>query len=72
MIYFLINQRHFVLDNWTNQDLVIEGLANITESPATITDVGMAAVGECFSDLKFLEIYNSPHISKPTAWLSPG
>ncbi|CAG2207828.1 FBXO38 [Mytilus edulis] len=57
--------------NWTNQDLVIEGLDSVTESPCTITDVGMKAVGECFPTLRYLELYNSPHIHKPTDWFSP-
>ncbi|XP_052092627.1 F-box only protein 38-like isoform X2 [Mytilus californianus] len=57
--------------NWTNQDLVIEGLDSVTESPSTITDVGMKAVGECFPTLRYLELYNSPHIHKPTDWFSP-
>ncbi|XP_063425214.1 F-box only protein 38-like isoform X3 [Mytilus trossulus] len=57
--------------NWTNQDLVIEGLDSVIESPSTITDVGMKAVGECFPTLRYLELYNSPHIHKPTDWFSP-
>ncbi|XP_060065718.1 uncharacterized protein LOC132546039 [Ylistrum balloti] len=57
---------------WTNEDLAAEDLSDVVEHPAMVTDVGMKAVGQCFPELKHVQIYNCPHIHKPTAWLIAG
>ncbi|XP_033760977.1 F-box only protein 38-like [Pecten maximus] len=57
---------------WTNEDLAAEHLSDVVEHPAMVTDIGMKSVGQCFPELKHVQIYNCPHIHKPTAWLIPG
>ncbi|XP_061189220.1 F-box only protein 38-like [Saccostrea echinata] len=59
-------------DKWDNEDLIVEGLANVSEAPAVITDIGMRAVAVCFPRLKHLDIYNCPHILRPTQWFTQG
>ena len=59
-------------DKWENEDLIVEGLANVSEAPSVITDIGMRAVGVCFPRIKHLDIYNCPHILRPTQWFTQG
>lgn len=53
-----------------NADLVKYGLADVVENPGIITDIGMKAVNEVFSCIKYLAIYNCPHLHNPYNWLS--
>ncbi|XP_067686174.1 F-box only protein 38-like [Haliotis asinina] len=58
---------------WNQDDLVmIHGLAEVSENPAMITDIGMKAIGQCFSFLRHLEIYNCPHLHFPMSWFTSG
>ncbi|XP_048240772.1 F-box only protein 38-like [Haliotis rufescens] len=58
---------------WNQEDLVmIHGLAEVSENPAMITDIGMKAIGQCFSFLRNLEIYNCPHLHFPMSWFTSG
>ena len=57
-----------LLGHWTNEQLVMHGLADINESPAMITDIGMRAVGQVFSSVRTLQIYNCPHLHLPLSW----
>ncbi|OWF49713.1 uncharacterized protein LOC110451330 [Mizuhopecten yessoensis] len=57
---------------WTNEDLIAEHLSDVVEHPAMVTDVGMKSVGQCFPELKHVQIYNCPHINNPTSWLISG
>ncbi|XP_045204705.2 F-box only protein 38-like [Mercenaria mercenaria] len=59
-------------ENWTNAELVAEGLADLPESQSRITDSGMRLVGQCFQPLKKLEIHNCPNLINPLLWLTPG
>lgn len=63
---------YFLLDKWDNEDLIVEGLASVSEAPAVITDIGMRAVGVCFPRIKHMDIYNCPHILRPTQWFTQG
>ncbi len=56
---------------WTNEELVKHGLADVNENPAMMTDIGMNAVGQVFSNLRNLIVYNCPHLHLPTAWFTP-
>ncbi|XP_032707374.1 F-box only protein 38 isoform X7 [Lontra canadensis] len=53
-----------------NADLVKYGLADVVENPGIITDIGMKAVNEVFSCIKYLAIYNCPHLHNPYNWIS--
>lgn len=55
---------------WTNEELVSNGLADIVESPAMITDIGMRLAGLVFTKVQALHIYNCPHLCLPMLWLS--
>lgn len=63
---------YFLLDKWDNEDLIVEGLASVSEAPAVITDIGMRAAGVCFPRIKHMDIYNCPHILRPTQWFTQG
>ncbi|XP_010136579.1 PREDICTED: F-box only protein 38 isoform X2 [Buceros rhinoceros silvestris] len=54
----------------TNGDLVKYGLADVVENPGIITDIGMKAVNEVFSCIKYLVIYNCPHLHNPSNWIT--
>jgi len=51
--------------------LTTYGLAEVTECPANITDLGVKAAGKIFRSLKSLTIFNSPHLHSPTSWITP-
>uniref|UniRef100_U3F8A4 F-box only protein 38 n=3 Tax=Micrurus TaxID=8634 RepID=U3F8A4_MICFL len=53
-----------------NADLVKYGLADVVENPGIITDIGMKAVNEVFSSIKYLIIYNCPHLHNPSSWIT--
>lgn len=63
------------VDPWSNSgkyapaDLVGRGLAEITENPALLTDMGMNAMGQVFPNLFSLTVYNCPHLRYPRVWL---
>ncbi|XP_056012964.1 F-box only protein 38-like isoform X2 [Ostrea edulis] len=59
-------------EKWDNEDLIVEGLANVSEAPAVITDIGMRAIGVCLPRIKHLDVYNCPHILRPTQWFTQG
>ncbi|XP_010184602.1 PREDICTED: F-box only protein 38 isoform X2 [Mesitornis unicolor] len=54
----------------SNGDLVKYGLADVVENPGIITDIGMKAVNEVFSCIKYLVIYNCPHLHNPNNWIT--
>ncbi|XP_053573062.1 F-box only protein 38 isoform X2 [Bombina bombina] len=54
----------------TNADLMKYGLADVAENPGIITDIGMKAVNEVFSCIKYLLIYNCPHLHNPKNWIT--
>ncbi|KAF4803338.1 F-box protein 38 [Turdus rufiventris] len=67
--------QHVVEDSWrsgkmTSTDLVRYGLADVVENPGIITDIGMKAVNEVFSFIKYLVIYNCPHLHNPNNWIT--
>lgn len=58
------------LGKMINADLVKYGLADVVENPGIITDIGMKAVNEVFSSIKYLVIYNCPHLHNPSSWIT--
>ncbi|CAB1325184.1 unnamed protein product [Coregonus sp. 'balchen'] len=46
------------------------GLADVIENPGVITDIRMKAVNEVFSSIKYLVIYNCPHLHNPQNWIT--
>ncbi|MBN3305871.1 FBX38 protein, partial [Amia calva] len=54
----------------SHSDLVKYGLADVIENPGIITDIGMKAVNEVFSSIKYLVIYNCPHLHNPHSWIT--
>uniref|UniRef100_A0A4W5NLC3 F-box protein 38 n=1 Tax=Hucho hucho TaxID=62062 RepID=A0A4W5NLC3_9TELE len=54
----------------SNSELVKYGLADVIENPGVITDIGMKAVNEVFSSIKYLVIYNCPHLHNPRNWIT--
>lgn len=54
----------------SHADLVKNGLADVTENPGIITDIGLKVVNEVFTNIKYLLVYNCPHLHSPHLWLS--
>uniref|UniRef100_A0A3P9A2R6 F-box domain-containing protein n=1 Tax=Esox lucius TaxID=8010 RepID=A0A3P9A2R6_ESOLU len=54
----------------SHSELVKYGLADVIENPGIITDIGMKAVNEVFSSIKYLVIYNCPHLHNPHNWIT--
>ncbi|XP_026773524.2 F-box only protein 38 isoform X1 [Pangasianodon hypophthalmus] len=54
----------------SHTELVKYGLADVIENPGIITDVGMKAVNEVFPSIKYLVIYNCPHLHSPHSWIT--
>ncbi|KTG41652.1 hypothetical protein cypCar_00013269 [Cyprinus carpio] len=59
--------QHVVEDSWRS---VKYGLADVIENPGIITDIGMKAVNEVFTSIKYLVIYNCPHLHNPHNWIT--
>lgn len=68
---YIITTFHF-LGKWTAEELITEGLVEVQENPAMITDIGMKAAGRCFPTVSHVEIYNCPHLHYPCSWFYPG
>uniref|UniRef100_A0AAR2JRP0 F-box domain-containing protein n=1 Tax=Pygocentrus nattereri TaxID=42514 RepID=A0AAR2JRP0_PYGNA len=51
-------------------ELVKYGLADVIENPGIITDIGMKTVNEVFTSIKYLVIYNCPHLHNPNNWIT--
>uniref|UniRef100_A0A672SV40 F-box protein 38 n=1 Tax=Sinocyclocheilus grahami TaxID=75366 RepID=A0A672SV40_SINGR len=56
--------------NMSHAELVKYGLADVIENPGIITDIGMKAVNEVFTSIKYLVIYNCPHLHNPHNWIT--
>ncbi|XP_026136702.1 F-box only protein 38-like isoform X2 [Carassius auratus] len=56
--------------NMSHAELVKYGLADVIENPGIITDIGMKAVNEVFTAIKYLVIYNCPHLHNPHNWIT--
>ncbi|KAG5263532.1 hypothetical protein AALO_G00265840 [Alosa alosa] len=54
----------------SHNELVKYGLADVIENPGIITDIGMKAVNEVFTSIKYLVIYNCPHLHNPHNWIT--
>ncbi|KAL2077829.1 hypothetical protein ACEWY4_027333 [Coilia grayii] len=54
----------------SHNELVKYGLADVIENPGIITDIGMKAVNEVFTSIKYLVIYNCPHLHNPNNWIT--
>uniref|UniRef100_A0A8C6SI17 F-box protein 38 n=1 Tax=Neogobius melanostomus TaxID=47308 RepID=A0A8C6SI17_9GOBI len=54
----------------SHTELVKNGLADVTENPGIITDIGLKVVNEVFTNIKYLLVYNCPHLHSPHHWLS--
>lgn len=53
---------------WSRADLLAFGLDDVVELPAAVTDVGLKTAGIVFQQVNKLNIYNCPHLVKPTLW----
>uniref|UniRef100_A0A8B9GTY0 F-box protein 38 n=1 Tax=Astyanax mexicanus TaxID=7994 RepID=A0A8B9GTY0_ASTMX len=53
-----------------HSELVKYGLADVIENPGIITDIGMKTVNEVFTSIKYLVIYNCPHLHNPHNWIT--
>uniref|UniRef100_A0A3B5KZJ8 Reverse transcriptase zinc-binding domain-containing protein n=1 Tax=Xiphophorus couchianus TaxID=32473 RepID=A0A3B5KZJ8_9TELE len=51
-------------------ELVKYGLADVIENPGIITDIGIKVVNEVFTNIKYLLIYNCPHLHNPHQWIT--
>lgn len=54
----------------SHSELVKYGLADVTENPGIITDIGLKVVNEVFTNIKYMQIYNCPHLHNPHQWIS--
>ncbi|XP_022539345.2 F-box only protein 38 [Astyanax mexicanus] len=54
----------------SHSELVKYGLADVIENPGIITDIGMKTVNEVFTSIKYLVIYNCPHLHNPHNWIT--
>lgn len=66
--YFL--GTHCFIGKLSHAELIKYGLADVMENPGIITDVGMKAVNEVFPSIKYLVIYNCPHLHNPHSWIT--
>lgn len=66
--YFLVT--HLFVGKLSHTELIKYGLADVIENPGIITDVGMKAVNEVFPSIKYLVIYNCPHLHNPHSWIT--
>ncbi|KAM9740856.1 F-box only protein 38 [Menidia menidia] len=53
-----------------HSELVKYGLADVIENPGIITDIGIKVVNEVFTNIKYLHIYNCPHLHNPHHWIT--
>ncbi|XP_017296016.1 F-box only protein 38 isoform X2 [Kryptolebias marmoratus] len=53
-----------------HSELVKYGLADVIENPGIITDIGVKVVNEVFTNIKYLLIYNCPHLHNPHHWIT--
>lgn len=53
-----------------HSELVKYGLADVVENPGIITDIGIKVVNEVFTNIKYLLIYNCPHLHNPHHWIT--
>ncbi|XP_075918602.1 F-box only protein 38 isoform X2 [Petromyzon marinus] len=61
----------FHMQTWYTPDELVElGLADVSESPCTLTDLGVNMAGEVFPTLKHLSLYNCPHLHLPQSWVT--
>ncbi|XP_071499907.1 F-box only protein 38-like [Diadema antillarum] len=74
--FFQLKQLHLgFVDPWSTSgkfspsDLASRGLAEISENPALLTDMGMKAMGQVFPNLAAMTVYNCPHLRYPRVWL---
>lgn len=58
------------LGKMSHSELVKYGLADVIENPGIITDIGIKVVNEVFTNIKYLLIYNCPHLHNPHHWLT--
>ncbi|XP_039669492.1 F-box only protein 38 isoform X2 [Perca fluviatilis] len=54
----------------SHPELVKYGLADVIENPGIITDIGIKVVNEVFTNIKYLLIYNCPHLHNPHHWIT--
>ncbi|XP_029968178.1 F-box only protein 38 [Salarias fasciatus] len=54
----------------SHSELVKFGLADVIENPGIITDIGIKVVNEVFTNIKYLLIYNCPHLHNPHHWIT--
>lgn len=54
----------------SHSELVKYGLADVIENPGIITDIGLKVVNEVFTNIKYLLIYNCPHLHNPHYWIT--
>ncbi|XP_055015274.1 F-box only protein 38 isoform X2 [Boleophthalmus pectinirostris] len=54
----------------SHAELVKYGLADVTENPGIITDIGLRVVNEVFTNIKYLVVYNCPHLHNPHSWIT--
>uniref|UniRef100_A0A3P8WZY7 F-box protein 38 n=1 Tax=Cynoglossus semilaevis TaxID=244447 RepID=A0A3P8WZY7_CYNSE len=54
----------------SHSELVKYGLADVIENPGIITDIGIKVVNEVFTNVKYLLIYNCPHLHNPHHWIT--
>lgn len=54
----------------SHSELVKYGLADVIENPGIITDIGIKVVNEVFTNIKYLLIYNCPHLHNPHYWIT--
>ncbi|XP_056294700.1 F-box only protein 38 [Pseudoliparis swirei] len=54
----------------SHSEMVKYGLADVIENPGIITDIGIKVVNEVFTNIKYLLIYNCPHLHNPHHWIT--
>uniref|UniRef100_A0A672ZJQ4 F-box protein 38 n=1 Tax=Sphaeramia orbicularis TaxID=375764 RepID=A0A672ZJQ4_9TELE len=54
----------------SHSELVKYGLADVIENPGIITDIGIKVVNEVFTNIKYLLVYNCPHLHNPHHWIT--
>ncbi|GBM20466.1 F-box only protein 38 [Araneus ventricosus] len=54
--------------SWSNDSLVSLGLAEVPDTPSSLTDSGMKVISELFPHIKSMSVSNCPHLMAMDQW----
>ena len=60
---------HYV-GEWSNDALLSFGLAEVPDTPSSLTDSGMKVISQLFPNIKTLSVSNCPHLMVMYQWMA--